>query len=163
MPSSNAAAGLGVNKSQAQAAIDQARNQVASVEIARLRESIGEAEQAEQWHDAVAAYDEVLGIDANVVFALEGRDYASRRALLDGLLTESVANPFRFNEDPVYQQVLDIYYTGRSIESPGPKLIGPARRTRSPARRFPDTRRGEFCLRQANPGKRFAGRRTRRF
>ena len=118
------AAGLGVNNQQAQAAIDQTRNEVASVEIARLREGITGAEAAEQWQDAVTAYDEVLAIDANVVFALEGREYASRRAQLDDLLTQAIANPFRFNEEQVYQQVLDIYYTGRSIDSPGPRLVG---------------------------------------
>ncbi len=118
------AEGLGVNNEQARGAIDQTRNQIASVEITRLREGIETAEQGEQWQDAVEAYDEVLGIDANVVFAQEGREYASRRALLDNLLTEAIANPFRFNEDPVYQQALDIYYTGRSIESPGPRLAG---------------------------------------
>ena len=118
------AEGLGVNNEQARGAIDQTRNQIASVEIARLRGGIEAAEQGEQWRDAVEAYDEVLAIDANVVFAQEGREYASRRALLDNLLTEAIANPFRFHEDPVYQQALDIYYTGRSIESPGPRLAG---------------------------------------
>ncbi|MDE0478477.1 MAG: hypothetical protein OXI13_02505, partial [Gammaproteobacteria bacterium] len=46
------------------------------------------------------------------------------RALLDGLLTEAIANPYRFNEDEVYREALDVYYTGRSIENPGPKLVG---------------------------------------
>lgn len=118
------AAGLGVNNEQAQAAIEQTRNQVASVEIERMRERIVAAEQNEEWQEAVNAYDEVLGIDANVVFALEGREYAARRALLDNLLTAAISNPFRFNEEPVYQQALDVYYTGRSIEAPGPKLSG---------------------------------------
>ena len=118
------AAGLNVNNEQAQAAIEQTRNQVASVEIERLRGRIGNAEQSEQWQQAVETYDEVLAIDANVVFALNGRDYAARRALLDSLLAEAIANPYRFNEDEVYREALDVYYTGRSIESPGPKLVG---------------------------------------
>ena len=118
------AARLGVNNEQAQAAIEQTRNQVASVEIERLRGRIGNAEQSEQWQQAVETYDEVLAIDANVVFALNGRDYAARRALLDSLLAEAIANPYRFNEDEVYREALDVYYTGRSIENPGPKLTG---------------------------------------
>ena len=118
------AAGLNVNNEQAQAAIEQTRNQVASVEIERLRGRIGNAEQSEQWQQAVETYDEVLAIDANVVFALNGRDYAARRALLDSLLAEAIANPYRFNEDEFYREALDVYYTGRSIENPGPKLTG---------------------------------------
>ena len=118
------AASLGVNNEQAQAAIGQTRNQVASVEIERLRGRIGNAEQSEQWRQAVETYDEVLAIDANVVFALDGRDYAARRAQLDSLLAEAIANPHRFNEDEVYREALDVYYTGRSIENPGPKLTG---------------------------------------
>lgn len=113
-----------VNNEQAQAAIEQTRNQVASVEIERLRGRIGNAEQSEQWQQAAETYDEVLAIDANVVFALNGRDYAARRALLDSLLAEAIANPYRFNEDEVYREALDVYYTGRSIENPGPKLVG---------------------------------------
>ena len=118
------AAGLGVNNEQAQSAIEQTRNQVASVEIERLRGRIEAAEQAEQWQDALDAYDEVLAIDANVVFAQDGREYAARRALLDKLLTDAIANPYRFNEDPVYQEALDVYYTGRAIENTGPRLTG---------------------------------------
>ena len=116
------AASLGVNNEQVQAAIEQTRNQVASVEIERLRGGIDGAEQAEQWQQAVEVYDLVLAIDANVVFALNGRDYAVRRAILDNLLTEAIANPHRFNENEVYAEALDIYYTGRSIENPGPRL-----------------------------------------
>ena len=118
------AASLGVNNEQAEAAIEQTRNQVASVEIERLRGQIENAEQAEQWQQALESYETVLGIDANVVFALDGRDYADRRALLDNLLAEAIANPHRFNEDGVYRQALDVYYTGRAIENPGPKLTG---------------------------------------
>lgn len=118
------AEGLGVNNEQAQAAIEQTRNQVASVAIERLRDRIEDAERGEQWQDALAAYNEVLAIDANVVFALTGREYAARRALLDDLLKEAAANPHRFNEDPVYQEALDVYYTGRTIENSGPVLTG---------------------------------------
>ncbi len=115
---------LGVNRGQARSAIEQTRGQVASVEIERLRGQIEAAERGEQWQQAVEAYDEVLQIDANVVFAIDGRGYAARRAQLDKLLAEAIANPYRFNEDDVYRQALDVYYTGRAIENPGPKLAG---------------------------------------
>ena len=118
------AGGLGVNNEQARAAIEQTRNQVASVQIERLRGQIENAERSELWQQAVDAYDEVLAIDANVAFAIEGRGYAAGRTQLDNLLTEAIDNPYLFNEDEVYRQALDVYYTGRAIENPGVRLNG---------------------------------------
>lgn len=116
------AAAVGVNSEQALAAITQAENDIANVEITRLRRLISSAEADENWEQAVADYDSVLAIDSNLVFAIEGRNYAAKRAQLDRLLVSSIANPERFAEDPVFQETRDVYFTGRAIESPGPKL-----------------------------------------
>ena len=80
----------------------------------------------EQWHDAVTHYDRVLEIDSNIVFAVEGKDYASKRAQLNDLLEQAIAGPDRFYEEDVFQQTLDIYYTGREVEKErgGPVLLG---------------------------------------
>ena len=72
---------------------------------------------------AVDEYDKVLAIDTNLLFAISGRDYADKRARLDRLLLEGIDNPERFYEDAVFEQILDVYYTGRAIEPPGPVLI----------------------------------------
>ncbi len=118
------AAGMGVNEQQARAAIVQTETQVANAEIAIAQEQITAAEAAEQWQQAVTHYDTVLGIDANLTFAIQGRDYAAKRAQLDRLLVEAIDNPERFADDAVYQQTVDVYFTGRAIENPGPRLIG---------------------------------------
>ncbi|MEZ5490039.1 MAG: hypothetical protein R3F50_06935 [Gammaproteobacteria bacterium] len=116
------AAALGINQDQAAAAIQQTRDAVALVEIDRLRSQAEEAQNAEQWQQVVARYEEVLEIDPNLVFAQQGLDYAGKRLRLDQLLEAAIASPERFADDQVYQQTVDVYYTGRNLESPGPRL-----------------------------------------
>ncbi|MEQ8408834.1 MAG: hypothetical protein RKH07_11215 [Gammaproteobacteria bacterium] len=116
------AADLGVNAEQAQAAIVQTENEVANAQINALRERISEAEANEQWQQAVDLYDEVLAIDPNLLFATQGKDYAGKRAQLDRLLVYANDNPERFADPAVYQETIDVYYTGRGIENPGPVL-----------------------------------------
>ena len=57
------------------------------------------------------------------MFAINGRDYAEKRARLDQLLLGALDNPERFSEESVFQQTLDVYYTGRAIENPGSRLV----------------------------------------
>lgn len=115
---------LGIKQEEAQAAITQTENEIANTQIVRLRELITSAEQREQWQEAVDEYDSVLAIDSNLLFAIDGRDYANRRAGLDRLLEEGVANPERFSEDAVYEETLGWYWVGRDIPEPGPRLLG---------------------------------------
>ena len=114
---------LGIKQDEAQAAIIQTENEIANTEIVRIRELIAAAEQNEQWQDAVDQYDSVLAIDRNLLFAINGRDYANRRAALDRLLEEGIANPARFSEDAVYEETLGWYWVGRDIPEPGPRLV----------------------------------------
>ncbi len=116
------ASNMGLNKDQALAAIAQAENEIANAEINGLRQLISTAESNEQWQVAVDNYDKVLAIDPNLTFAIEGRDYAFKRERLNSLLVSANNNPERLSEDDVFQQTLDVYYTGRAIENPGPVL-----------------------------------------
>jgi tetratricopeptide (TPR) repeat protein len=115
---------LGIKQDEAQAAIIQTENEIANTEIVRIRELITVAEQNEQWQDAVDQYDSVLAIDSNLLFAINGRDYANRRGGLDRLLEQGIANPERFSEDAVYEETLGWYWVGRDIPEPGPRLVG---------------------------------------
>ncbi|MFK7863474.1 MAG: hypothetical protein AB8B95_04510 [Pseudohongiellaceae bacterium] len=117
------AAAMGINSEQALAAITQTENEIANAEINDLRQLIVAAEAEEKWQSAVDNYDEVLTIDANLSFAIEGRDYAVKRERLNALLIDAIANPERLAEDDVFQQTLDVYYTGRAIEQPGELLV----------------------------------------
>lgn len=117
------AAGLGVNEAQARAAIEQTETEVANAQINNARERIAAAEAREDWQAAVEDYDVVLEIDPNLTFATQGRDYARKRAQLDRLLTNAINNPERFADENVFQETVDVYFTGRAIENPGPKLV----------------------------------------
>jgi tetratricopeptide (TPR) repeat protein len=113
---------LGIKQDEAQAAINQTENEIANTEINRLSGLITTALQNEQWQDVVEQYDNVLAIDSNLLFAINGRDYADKRARLDRLLVEAVDNPERFSEDEVFEETRISYFIGRDIESPGPRL-----------------------------------------
>ncbi len=117
------AAALGINRDQAAAAIQQTRDAVALVEISRIRDQADEAESAEQWQQVVGAYEQALEIDPNLVFAQQGLDYAGKRLRLDQLLEAAIASPERLADDEVYQQTLDIYYTGRGLQPAGQRLL----------------------------------------
>lgn len=118
------AASMGVNASQAEAAIVQTETEVANAQIAERRERIVTAEADEDWQQAVALYEEVLEIDPNLLFAREGRDYAGKRAQLNQLLVNGINNPERLADEAVFQETLDVYYTGRALDRQGPKLQG---------------------------------------
>ena len=115
---------LGIKLDEAQAAINQTENEIANTEINRLSGLVTAAQQNEQWQDAVEQYDNVLAIDSNLLFAINGRDYADKRARLDRLLVEAVGNPERFSEDEVFEEARISYFIGRDIENPGPRLKG---------------------------------------
>ncbi|MEQ8952575.1 MAG: hypothetical protein RL120_00445 [Gammaproteobacteria bacterium] len=116
------AANLGINQDQALAAITQTENEIASVQISRLRDQISAAESGERWQEAADYYSEVLAIDPNLTFATQGLDYTQKRAHLDTLLQDAITNPVRFAEEQVFQETLDVYYTGQALENPGPRL-----------------------------------------
>ena len=113
---------LGIKQDEAQAAINQTENEIANTEINRLSGLVTTAQQNEQWQKAVDEYDNVLAIDSNLLFAINGRDYADKRARLDRLLVEAIDNPERFSEDEVFEETRISYFIGRDIESPGPRL-----------------------------------------
>ena len=116
------AASLGVNAEQAEAAILQTQTEVARVEIESLMQEVERWEQEEQWQSAISGYQNILQIDPNLVFAQQGLDYASKRLTLDQLLEEAIADPLSFAESDVFEQTVDIYYTGRELTEGGPRL-----------------------------------------
>ena len=114
---------LGIKQDEAQAAINQTENELANTEINRLSGLIDMAEQNEQWQEAVDEYDNALAIDSNLLFAIDGRDYAVKRATLDRLLIEAIGNPERFSENEVFEETRISYFIGRDIVNPGPRLV----------------------------------------
>ncbi len=117
------AANLGINQQEARAAIEQTETEVANAQINALRAEIDTAEASENWAAAVVAYDQVLSIDPNLTFALEGRNYADTRAALDAFLVSAINSPERLSEDEVYNETAGYYFAARDdIANPGPLL-----------------------------------------
>lgn len=113
---------LGINANEAEIAVVQTENAIASSDIKRLRVDAEIAAQQELWIDASNFYKEVLAIDINLSFATEGLDYATKRARLEVLLLEALDNPERLAENSVYDETMEIYFIGRAVEQAGPRL-----------------------------------------
>lgn len=107
---------------QAQEAITQTRDQLAVGSINGHRSAAEAFAASEQWESAVAEYESALGIDSNLVFASDGRDYAGKRLQLDRLLQSAIEQPERLADEAVHAQAVQVYYTGLALESPGPRL-----------------------------------------
>ena len=118
-----AAATLGVNENEARAAIVQTETEIANAKIAELQQRAQTAEANEAWQEAVVDYQAIVAIDATLPAINRALDYAEKRARLDALLIAALDSPERFAEQAVFEETRDIYFTGRAIETPGPRLI----------------------------------------
>ncbi len=107
---------------QAQEAITQTRGQLAVNQITGHQNTARALEAEERWEAAVAEYDGALAIDANLIFAIEGKDYAQKRLQLDRLLQSAIEQPGRLSDAAVHEQAVQVYYTGLQLESQGPRL-----------------------------------------
>jgi tetratricopeptide (TPR) repeat protein len=118
---------------QAQEAIDQTRTQLTLSSIAGQRDRALALEAAEQWEPAIAAYEAVLALDPNLVFAQEGLDYSRRRLQLDMLMETNLANPLRLADNAAMleaQEVLRIASDlARDLEQDEQMTLGPRLRS----------------------------------
>lgn len=100
---------------QASEAITQTQTQLTLNSIAEQRQLALSLEASEQWQAAMAAYDAVLALDPNLVFAQEGRDYSERRLQLDALLETNLANPLRLADAAAQQEARDVLGIARDL------------------------------------------------
>ena len=114
---------LGINGNEAEMAIAQTENAIASSDIRRLRVDAEAAAQQELWIETSNFYKLALAIDSNLSFAIKGLDYATKRARLDELLIAALDNPERLAEGSVYDETMEIYMIGRAVEGAGPRLL----------------------------------------
>jgi tetratricopeptide (TPR) repeat protein len=107
---------------QAEEAIRQTQEQITNAVIAGHRERARQAASREAWQEAIDAYEAALALDANLLFAADGLDYAERRLQLDQLLQRTISEPFRLAEPEVYDYTRNLYQTGRSLGDAGARL-----------------------------------------
>lgn len=118
-----AAAAIGIKTEEALAAIDQTTTELINAQITALLAAAQAAERDEQWDSAVKEYEAIVGLDSNLPAVNTALDYAAKRAQLDALLNAALDAPERFAEPAVFEETRDVYFTGRAIEEPGPRLV----------------------------------------
>ena len=90
--------------------------------LARLKRSGERHAEAEQWQEALAAYEQALKVDANVAFATEGAAEARTRARLDAQFRGAINKPERLYDVAVAEATGKLLDQARLIEPKGPVL-----------------------------------------
>ncbi|MYE84297.1 MAG: hypothetical protein F4X36_21105 [Gammaproteobacteria bacterium] len=88
----------------AQAGLAQTERERTIARINRLHEEAREREDAGDWEAALAAFEQVLKIDANLQFARDGRMRLRRRAQAVQEMQHYLADPAALSEDAVFAQ-----------------------------------------------------------
>lgn len=90
--------------------------------IAAQRQAAENAEAAENWPAAVAAYGRILAIDASLAFAQAGREHAAARAVVAQRLGYHLDHPARLAAEQVRSSVAALLERARAVGEAGPKL-----------------------------------------
>jgi len=108
--------------SEVSAALQQAQDQLTFAAISVHLDAAREHESAERWAPALEAWNQALGVDPNLVTALEGQRRSQSRSNLDQFMEATIANPLRLAEDSVYQQTQQVLVDAGRIPDAGPRL-----------------------------------------
>jgi tetratricopeptide (TPR) repeat protein len=122
LQSFNQALTMRPNSGDVEAAIVQAETMIMDRDLNIQLIAAREHEAAEEWQDALSAYNTALAIDANVVAAQQGRDRSQQRLNLDNYLKNILNNPLRLSDDQVYQQSITVYNESLSLVTEGSRL-----------------------------------------
>ena len=118
----NSALALKPESTEAMTALQQAQDRITFIAVSEQLEIADEYVSQEQWTEALAAFEQALALDPNVVAALEGRNYSQSRSNLDNFLEATIADPLRLADEGVYRQTREVFNQAQQISSPGPRL-----------------------------------------
>lgn len=102
--------------------LQQVEFQIAQQKIGTLLRSAGEAEAAEQWQRALAAYDSALAIDPALGTAGTGRERARTRLALDEALAKIAAEPGTLASDGARTAADKLIASASAVPDAGPGL-----------------------------------------
>jgi tetratricopeptide (TPR) repeat protein len=108
--------------SEAASALQEVEAAATAYRLASLQNSGAKDEQAEQWQQAVTAYEQAQKIDPNVLFAREGLDRSRDRARLDKQFRAAIDDPQRLSDTAVAAATGKMLQLARSISPRGPVL-----------------------------------------
>jgi serine/threonine protein kinase len=114
-----------------QNALAQLRSEERRERVAALEAEAQQLVAAEQWPAAVARYEELLAIDANMLGAQQGLAAARARATLDQQLEQALARADRFNDDAIAGPAQQLVNEAAAVSSPGPVLRGQIERLKA--------------------------------
>ena len=116
------AAALQSGSSEAASALQEVETAATAHRLASLQADGSRGEQAEQWQQAVGAYEQAQKIDPNVLFAREGLERSRNRARLDKQFRAAIADPLRLGDVAVAQAAEQMLQMARKISPRGPVL-----------------------------------------
>ncbi len=105
-----------------QNALAQLRAEERRERVATLQAEARQLVAAEQWSAAVARYEQVLAVDANVLAAQQGLAEAQARAQLDQRLEQALARADRFNDVAIAGPAQQLVDEAAALPAPGPVL-----------------------------------------
>ena len=116
------AAQLQSGSSEAASALQEVETAATAYRLASLQSSGARDEQAEQWQQAVSAYEQAQKIDPNVLFAREGLARSRDRARLDKQFRAAIDEPQRLSDVAVAEATEKMLQLARTITPRGPVL-----------------------------------------
>lgn len=117
------AAQLQAGSSEASSALQEVETAATAHRLATLQSSGTKDEQAEQWQQAVTAYEKAQKIDPNVLFAREGLARSRDRARLDKQFRAAIEDPQRLSDTAVAGATEKMLQMARKISPRGPVLV----------------------------------------
>jgi predicted TPR repeat methyltransferase len=96
-----------------------------SIRLARIesyRKKAADAEQAENWQQALVAYQQVLEIDANVRFAVQGKQHALRRMRIDKRIDFFLQQPAVLESDRQLENAIQLIAEIDEVDPKGSRL-----------------------------------------
>ena len=116
------AASLQPGSAEAKSALQEVEAAASAQRLAGLQGSGAKAEQAEQWEQAVTAYEQAQKIDPNVLFAREGLERSRDRARLDKQLRAAIDDPLRLGDVAVATAAEKMLQFARKVSPRGALL-----------------------------------------
>jgi tetratricopeptide (TPR) repeat protein len=123
-----AAQGVRPEATEAAEALAQTESRQRTLQVEGLRAKAAEDEAREDWAAALAAYTEVLTLEPNLQFALQGRARASALAALEERVAFFVNQPQALNSDAQLENAERLLSDIRSAPQPGVRLRAEADR-----------------------------------
>jgi tetratricopeptide (TPR) repeat protein len=103
-------------------ALAQVDQSIRLAHIETYRQKATDAEQAENWEQAMDAYLQVLKIDANIQFAARGKERAQDRIRIDKRINFFLQQPAALESDQQLENAISLIDEIEEIEPKGPQL-----------------------------------------